>query len=714
MKKELPTYQESAPKKSNKIYSSLTVYHDLENLQRGIEMDVWLTTKKAAELCGVDESTIRRKIYTSEYKSRENVSDKNNTKYLVELTSLPPDAQIKYLESMRDTEEEKEKIIDIDMNYYLHKYGQKGIDQLLRKKAIVEEALAFDEALRNITKQREALAKKHGIGIRSLQNWIKAYEEKGIAGLMRKEKETGKSTVFCLEAERIMKDYYLTDRRRSKTHSYELMVKDAEELGCKGCENCRFKEGSKLRRQLENSGYVVELCEETDQQGLKYSKSDKTASRILKSIPMELVEYARKGRKFWEAKYMIKAKRDKPELANDCWFGDHYKFNAFVIDADGKVARPWLTAWYDIATGCMVGWCLTMNPNSRTIIEALIYGIQPKRGVPFYGVPRYVYTDNGKDYRSHVFEGGKIVEHNYNKGAIEFDETSSSFLQTLSIGNVHAKAYHGWVKPVERFFGTFSDRHVRELPGWCGTDPAERPETFTKDLKKLIKTEGLMTLDELRDWFVDVLEEYHNEPHEGYGGKTPFEMYEAAEKARHDKPSWAMLSIGKMEMVERKVTTQGIQFKNKVYDHSALSHLSNEKVLVRYNRENTDVILVMHHNNFVCAATVKENLKMIEEKPEKVAEHVRSQKNQEFEVKDRIADLTGRRRPKPPKRASANTLTGEIIEDTSSNITVLELEKAMREFNSASEKEKTPDEDTGAAKKRFIKTGESVMNRTTG
>lgn len=679
-------------------------------------MNLWLTTQNVAELCGIDERTVQRKVKLGEFRSKEVLNDKNLKTYLIDITSLPPEIQIKYLDKAsgsHDFEDENGVSSDADLATYREKYGEKGMQELLFRYEVVQEALHID-VTKQVTEYRKNLAKTKGIAFRTLHNWIKAYEQNGLAGLMRKaNSKKGKSTTFCLDAEMRMKRYYLSPTKRSKTRSYELMVKDAKEIGERACENCIFRKGSKQREKLETQGYVIEVCKEEEKNGLKYSDSAKTASRILKAIPSEIEDYARKGKKYWEAHYMQKADRKKPDMANECWFGDHYQFNAFVIDKDGNVARPWLTAWYDIATGCMVGWCISMQPNSRTIAEALIYGIQEKKDFPFWGVPKIVYTDNGKDYRSHVFEGGKIVEKKLGK-AIEYNIETEGLLKQLRIGNIHAKAYHGWVKPIERFFGTFSDRYVREIPGWCGSNKDERPEGFEKILKKLIREEKLWTLDELRDWFIDtVLHEYHNTSHAGYGGKTPMELYMEKEKARDDKPSWAVLSICKMESETRKVSTQGIQFDNKLYWNPVLGHYAKETVRIKFNHENKDVIIVMHEGKFLCAATVKERLKMVLEDEDKVANHVANQKRQEHEVQQRIFELTGKGKPRKLKQSSSNMLTGEIVDDAKGNITVLEYEKAMKDYEKAIETvDKKEDTKEGTTKKRFIKTGESVLNRS--
>ena len=62
---------------------------------------------------------------------------------------------------------------------------------------------------------------------------------------------------------------------------------------------------------------------------------------------------------------MFMAVREKPQTVNEVWFGDHHQFDCFVLDETGKPVRPWLTAWYDAATGCLVGWVLAPTRTRR-------------------------------------------------------------------------------------------------------------------------------------------------------------------------------------------------------------------------------------------------------------------------------------------------------------------------------------------------------------
>jgi len=678
-------------------------------------LDIYIDVKAAAEISSEHVTTIRRNIKKGEYKARI-VESSTGSKTEVLLSSLSPEAQLKYYQKINEAQNpKKHKEIDIDMAAYKEKFGEDGVKELVFKYEIVQKAIEIGTKFpKEKTKLCEELAKENNIGKRSLDRWMQSFIENGTAGLMKKleRNNKGKRTSICLEAQRYMMDKYLTKAKRKKTVIHEMLLDYAEISGPEACKNCMYREGTEARKKMElnlnpEDCINVPVCYE-EYNGLIVTNSSKTLSRILKEdVSNEIVDFARKGRKYWEAAYMQKAIREKPNVVNECWFGDHHVFDVFVYDDKGNIAKPWITAWYDIGSGCLVGWCLSMNPNSRTIAEALTYGILEKPDVPFCGVPSIVYTDNGKDYRSHVFEGGQFVEVDH--GKMEYNIETEGILKQLHIQNIHAKAYHGWAKPVERWFKTIEERYIRELPGWCGNNPNERPEGFDKDVKRMAEKGELLSLDEFKVVLTSkILPAYHERPHSGYNNEKPIERYMKLEKARYDMPSKALLAVIKMECVERDVTTQGIRFENKIYWHKELMHLANERVKVKYNKEQKDVLIIMHNDRFVCAATVRDKLKMVNEDADLVAENIQLQKRQENDVIDRICELKGIAKPKRRKIASANVMTGETIE-TESNITSIEHEKAMKEYTKALEPKEVKGD--GKIKKRFERIGEEIFER---
>lgn len=86
-----------------------------------------------------------------------------------------------------------------------------------------------------------------------------------------------------------------------------------------------------------------------------------------------------------------------------------------VVDQVGEVlGRPWLTTIVDTHSRCIMGIYLGMEaPSAAVVCLALRHAILPKQYSSAYeltqlwstyGVPRYFYTDGGKDFQSQHLE----------------------------------------------------------------------------------------------------------------------------------------------------------------------------------------------------------------------------------------------------------------------------------------------------------------------
>lgn len=128
-----------------------------------------------------------------------------------------------------------------------------------------------------------------------------------------------------------------------------------------------YREGSAARAALEAQGEVNHYppCPFPTGAGLLVPECRQTMDRILGAIPKDEATLARRGKKALKDDCMPMAIRAKPEQVNEVWFGDHHQMDCFVLDEEGKAVRPWLTMWYDAASGFPVGWVLCKKPNTR-------------------------------------------------------------------------------------------------------------------------------------------------------------------------------------------------------------------------------------------------------------------------------------------------------------------------------------------------------------
>ena len=614
--------------------------------------------------------------------------------YRIPLAALPAEAQIRYWEQrghdvMAATADEEA----FDLDAYKARQGEAGLEELLnRQRAVLEVTGLRDHAGlsggKGLTDAINRVAEAHGMSGATLRRLEKRYQEQGLAGLTRSGRsDKGDSRTMCLEAQRrICADYLDAGLLKANTILDRLFQAPEPDA----CAHCPYNPDSQehANLQLTDLADAFPACEEAGG-GLIAPNNRHAVNRVIAQITDEEKTYARKGRKAWEARYMMKGIRKKPDQVNEGWFGDHHQFDVFVLDDGGpagkrgKPVRPWLTAWYDIGSGMLVGWCISTNPNSGTITEALVRGIAKKKNSPVFGAPVWCYMDNGKDYRSRHFEGDEETEYWMHRDPELMQQmylklTGASVMQTLRIKAVHAKAYHGWAKPVERFFRTLEERYCRQLRGYCGGKPEDRAENFDRALRHWEERGELMTMDEFVDVFQNqILPAYNAHPHEGYGGETPAERYTRLPKARYEEYSWALLSEIRMQEAMRVVTPQGIKFRNRIYWDEALMHLANRRVVIKFSDCEMDEITVRsaEDGRFICEAAVREAFRYVGEDEEKIARHVGMQKHQETEVRQRITARTGRR---IGRRASGNLYHEAVDETAAGNITSMEAEMTAK------------------------------------
>src|SRR5699024_5438198 len=140
----------------------------------------------------------------------------------------------------------------------------------------------------------------------------------------------------------------------------------------------------------------------------------------------------------WNRKYGGYIDRDYSNITcNEVWVSDHAQIDVACFDPDGKVVFPWVTVWRDYKSGEWLGWVLsTKNPNSDFIFQSFYYAAQK------FGLPKDVIIDNGKDYRSKDFAGGRSnFKVDISKGQ------TSAMLKELNV-NVHfALPYNAQTKP---------------------------------------------------------------------------------------------------------------------------------------------------------------------------------------------------------------------------------------------------------------------------
>ncbi len=312
----------------------------------------------------------------------------------------------------------------------------------------------------------------------------------------------------------------------------------------------------------------------------------------VENLPPAILDYHRLGPRKWAAKHAPFIERDLTGqyAANQMWVGDHHQLDFWILH-NGKWGRPWLTGWLDMGSRKIVGWWISLSPNSDTLLAAF------RLAVLTYGAPLEILVDNGKDYKAKGVTG---------KRAKLDQQRVDGVMQRLGITVRWALKYHPQSKPIERLFGTVCEDFSKRFESYCGRNPESRHEELNGRLRA--GAINLSTLGEVCDLFAAWVEVYHNRPHGGEGMKdrTPAEVFATNSIPKRTAPR-EVLDLLLMRIERAKVGRNGVRVAwhhaNYGQGNLALFPLQGQDVDVRIDPINAGVVYVQDlEGRFICEA----------------------------------------------------------------------------------------------------------------
>lgn len=181
------------------------------------------------------------------------------------------------------------------------------------------------------------------------------------------------------------------------------------------------------------------------------------------------------------------------------------------VGLDDETSRWWLVAAIDCRTRIILGMKLTRDPTTSAAQNCLRMVLSDKgqwadavgAQTPWSqcGVPELLVTDNGSAFKAHLFSSCCAA-------------IGSTLLRTIA----GAASMRG---TIERFFQTGAINLLPRLKGRTFANVLERG-TYPSEKRACLDVDDLCFA--LVRWIVDI---YHNSPHEGLGGRTPLEQWEA-------------------------------------------------------------------------------------------------------------------------------------------------------------------------------------------
>lgn len=305
-----------------------------------------------------------------------------------------------------------------------------------------------------------------------------------------------------------------------------------------------------------------------------------TVRRYLARLDPYLVDEVRLGKHAAKRKHRVAADILRVHEILERWEIDHTPLDVQLVDEETGlvIGRPYLTIVLDRFSRMVMGYLLHLSaPNTESVLRAIERSIRPKsellKRFPNVtnewwarGLPARIVPDNAAE-----FHAGDLI--------LGFDELGIEIMYPASRAPQKKGA-------IERFFSTQNLGLIHNLPGTTFSNTQQRGDY---DSEK----NACFTLPQLEavvvKWIVDA---YHQTPHRGLNGRTPAQVWSAAE-AKHVISLPVDLDSLECILARRasvKIHHYGLEVGTLGYHSTELAQLrtrlgEDEKVSVRYRDE---------------------------------------------------------------------------------------------------------------------------------
>lgn len=441
-----------------------------ENLKNKSNIPTWISIQEACQLLNLTEKTVKDYCRNGKINYKIELHNKSY-KYLIHFESLPNFAKYKVVPQSSENKIKYSEAPD---------WAKVQAEKYIR--IIQESEYLKGGKLKDFIIDWNIKNPQFKTSYPSVIRMRRRYNENGIIGLLsRYGNNAEKSTVNNLYFE-YFKNLYLVEGAPSLRSCWDITRGYA--IRQYGINNSEFPSYAAFKRKLK------------------------------REIPEPSIYLARYGQTAWNKKYGNYIDRDYSNVVcGEVWVSDHAQIDVACLSPDGDVVFPWVTAWRDYKSGKWLGWLLQCgHPNSDHIFQSFYYAAE------VFGLPKDVIIDNGKDYRSKDFAGGRQFK-------IETDEFKTTcMLSELKVKANFALPYNAQTKPIERDFLKVKELFSKHCIGYRGGNVVERPEKLAKEIKegKIIPFEQFKKVFD--DFIVNIL---NKRPSKGknHNGLSPDQLF---------------------------------------------------------------------------------------------------------------------------------------------------------------------------------------------
>ncbi len=360
---------------------------------------------------------------------------------------------------------------------------------------------------------------------------------------------------------------------------------------------------------------------------------------------------ARKGSKYVSERIIKSIIRDDSQLSvGDVWVADGHVLAFDVMNPlTGKAQRMTMIMVMDWASRYPVGTSLAFTEDSQHILAAFRNGFlnasiltrnnptgnndtqiqgacegndndnnhnyldnnpdnehQPEYPAyhpdfPLAVLPKYVYLDNGRAFKSKLFNE-RWEEH-------DLSTELCGIFPRLNIGVTFAESYNAKAKIIERFFKTFQEQFERFISSFRGSSIPDKPANLMRNevwAKKLFdhKPPTIEETMQLIAFYVRYM--YGETPHSALKHRTPYQVFSSAVVQPDRQIEATHLNFLMLALERKSIRSEGIRLNHLLYWHEKLIDHIGKPCIIRFDFKDARWILVYTiEDKFICQAELR-------------------------------------------------------------------------------------------------------------
>ena len=400
------------------------------------------------------------------------------------------------------------------------------------------------------------------ISLGTLHRWLRKYEKYESAECLQPNYKYSKQGEYNSILNDEMKQILLTLLLHPSRYNYGKAIKLTKEI-------------------LKKRGYEQLPCDLSFKRYAENFRKNNYAEWVLR----------REGMKAYHDKVEPYIERDISKIeVGDVIVADGHVLNFQVINPfTGRPTRATLVGFLDWKSTALVGYEIMMTESTQCIASALRNAI-----INLGLIPKVVYQDNGKAFKSRFFQNVDFEEDLFN-----------GVYANLNIHSVFAKPYNARAKVIERFFREFQEELEKGMPSYIGTSIEDKPawlkrgEKLHAEWHKKLTDNHIPSVSEASKYINSWIEFHNNQPCPNDRTKTIKECLNSVQKQNIDVQRLDDLM---MKTEGRTINKHGITFLNMHYRSEAILGI-RDKVNIRYSLfDLSKVNVYSKKGEFLCVA----------------------------------------------------------------------------------------------------------------